>query len=512
MGYRVPIYRKGAEIGVFLFSPSCRLTSEVSRIDELSADFSSVSFVRVMRGDYIVLQDGRRMVFADEPTVEMRHTGDFRYTSTMKGVEGMMESVMFMFCDTDSTGTRVYSSASEFDLTANAREFVSLVVRNINRVSDTPWTAKIADSSIDLTEMRDMAFSNQTCMDALDDICDEFGMEWEFDFGSRTLSVCKSFRKPSPIVLSYPFNLLSPVKADMESDDETCTRLFVFGGERNIPDGYNGGRGDRLVMPNGDEFLEREADYVIERSKTFDEVYPRRNGHVGGVSVSPNGIHYMQDGSIDFDLNDHLTDKTAKIAFTSGMLVGYEFEIASYDHASRTVEIKQQTDGDVVIPNDTMRAKVGDTYVFLDIIMPSQYVTDAENELKAKATEYFLDKCVDKMSVSVEVSTIWLAENDIGISKSMVLRVKADSMGIDSEIPVTKVVSYPFDDSTERRKVDVTLANFKRQSKIRTITSTLGRTSRRVNSSLRTVNDAINTNTEQIRSLNDSVTYEMGDQ
>ena len=505
MGVRVDIYRRGSVFSSAFFAETSSLAEEVCKTSVLSAEFVSPRHIDIRRGDYVEV-GGRAYVFTQMPTEEKRSNGEYKYTAKLGDESAYMEDVMFMFLDQDGGGNVIYSSAADFDLTANIEEFLSLVVRNMNRVLSSPWSFEISDGTIDREDMRNMTFSSQTCMEALDAICAEYELEWSFDGG--VLKVAKEFKESAGITLSYPDNLLSPVKVSREDDSETCTRLFVFGGERNIPDGYGC---TRLRMAGGEDYLTRSmSQYVKEKVKVFDEVYPRRNSHITGVSVNSRGIHFVTDSNLDFNINDHLTDNTAKIAFTSGKLVGYEFEIASYNHTGRMIEIKQQTEGDIVIPNDTMKAEAGDKYVLLDIRMPDSYVRNAENELREKALEYFRDKCDDKMTANVDVSTIWLLRNGKTMRPAMYIRLKDSDLGIDRRIRVTKVVTYPFDDSFHRRRTEVTLSDFVAGSKIADIVGKLDRTERTMYSNFRRIGNVTNTSNIEINNNSEDLTWKSG--
>lgn len=505
MGVRADILRRGERLYTAQFMESSALTEEVSKPSELTCEFRGKDPMDVRRGDYVEV-GGKALIFTQMPSVEKLSNGEYRYTGHLKDESGYMEDVMFMFLDQDGSQQAIYSTAADFDLTANIEEFLSLVVRNMNRVLTNGWRYEVADTGIDLNDLRNITFSMQNCLDALNAICEEYELEWKFEGG--VLKVAREFRDITGVTLKYPVNLLSPVKLTREDDSETCTRLFVFGGERNIPSDYGHGR---LMMSGGEEYLTRAgSNYVKEKCKVFDEVYPRRNSHITGVSVNARGIHFVMDSNLDFNINDRLTDNTAKIAFTSGKLVGYEFEIASYNHTGRMIELKQQTEGDVVIPNDSMKAEPGDRYVLLDIRMPDEYIRNAELELREKAMEYFRDKCDDKMTASVSVSTMWLLETCVSLRPTQFVRLFDYDLELDRRIRVTKVITYPFDDTFHRRRTEVTLSDFVAGSKLSDMAGRLSRNERVMYSRFRSQRDQTTTNTENIDNNTNALRWRSG--
>lgn len=505
MGVRADILRRGERLHTAQFMESSALTEEVSKPSELTCEFRGKDPMDVRRGDYVEV-GGKAFIFTQIPSVEKLSNGEYRYTGHLKDESGYMEDVMFMFLDQDGSQQAIYSTAADFDLTANIEEFLSLVVRNMNRVLTDEWSYEVADTGIDRNDLRNITFSMQNCLDALNAICEEYELEWKFEGG--VLKVAREFWDTTGVTLKYPVNLLSPVKLTREDDSETCTRLFVFGGERNIPNNYGH---DRLMMSGREEYLTREgSNYVKERCKVFDEIFPRRNSSITGVSVNARGIHFVMDANLDFNINDHLTDNTAKISFTSGKLVGYEFEIASYNHTGRMIELKQQTEGDVVIPNDTMKVEPGDRYVLLDIRMPDEYIRNAELELRERATKYFRDKCDDKMTASVSVSTMWLLETGTNLRPTQSVRLIDEKLGLNRRIRVTKVITYPFDDSFHRRRTEVTLSDFVAGSRLSDMAGRLSRNERVMYSRFRSQRDQTTTNTENIDNNTNALRWRSG--
>lgn len=488
----VTIKRRGIRVCDTLFSTSCTLTEEISETKELTADFTLPNRVRFERGDYVEVK-GDKYIFTEEPTETMTSKGEFKYSAVLKDESAYLDDIQFMFLDESTSGT-IYASRCDFELTATIEEFLSIIIRNLERGRHHGWEYSVDDNSIDRSEIKDLSFSNQTCKDALIAVCDAFELEWSFS--NKTIHVSKEFKQMTDIRLSYPDNLLSPIKVEHSDDDNTCSRLYVFGGERNIPNDYNNGTSSRLLMDGKQEYLERDSDYLKERVKIFEDIYPRRKGIVQGVTINQVGIQFVRDNTLDFDINKQLTDVSAKIAFTSGRLVGYEFEIASYKNTAHLIEIKQQTKDGVVIPNETLRAQQGDTYVLLDIRMPEEYITNAEKELREEAQKFFDEKCNDKMTVNVDVSTIWVIQNGIKFTPSQMIRLYAPELDIDRRIRITKVVSYPFEVVSLRMKQNITLSDFIKKSKIKTMEKNIKSNSQNQSFSLK-VQTNVNKTTSQ---------------
>ena len=502
------IYRRGIKMYDVNFDASSSIKREIMKVDELSLSFSSSVRLSIKRGDYVNVDD-EVFVFCEEPNETLNNRGNYTYEAKLYSEAKYLEYTLFMFLDEDSTTERIYCTQSEFDLTATTEEFLDLICRNLNRVLKLKWSYSV-DSSFDRTKTCNITFQNSNCMEALNSLCDEMELEWNII--DRCINVSEKIEKGTGVTLSYPENLTSPIELKHEDVDATCTRLFVFGGERNIPSDYNDGRSDRLLMTGKTEFLQRTADFNIEKVKIFDDIYPRRNSFIDKVSVSESGFYHVTDSTINFNINDLLTDNTAKISFTSGNLVGYEFEIASYNNLTKTIEIKQQTEGDVVIPNEIMCPKSGDKYVLLDINMPNEYVANAEAELYTEAKKYFDEYCYDNVSATVNVSSIWLLNKNVNIAPYDMVRLYDEELEIDRSIRVVKVQKYPFDYASFGRKQEITLSDFVSSSKIDLISGTLSNVSGKVYNYYKTQKSTNETITSNVNNLSVSVTWKEGDE
>lgn len=124
----------------------------------------------------------------------------------------------------------------------------------------------------------------------------------------------------------------------------------------------------------------------------------------GGTEFSASKS-YVEDSSIYFDLNSEQVKGEAvmKIVFTSGACSGIEFEIYKFDFATRRVYFNAYVDQDGTSTpryNDgaPIQPETGDTYTFVNINLPQEYIDAAELELK-NATQAYLDANKDPQVV-----------------------------------------------------------------------------------------------------------------
>lgn len=455
----INILRRGYIIAKFLTDGSATITKKFMSVAELSAVFRSDIYTEIKRGDYVEVE-GERYYFFELPKVTQNSRKQFEYDCKLHSEEKVMENVLFLFLDMDSSN-RIHQSSTNYDLTATIDEFLSLVCNNINR-ERKGWKYNIL-SGVDRKKLINISINGESVANAFKKIIEAFSIEYTIK--EKTIIVGDRVENKTGLSFSYPKNLLSPVTLDMEGNEKMATKLYVFGGNRNIPKGYRDSISDRLLMTNGMQFLKRNSETIIEKVKVFDDVYPRRNSSIDDVRVSSSGYYFVKDSTIDFNLLEALKDTTAKISFNSGLLIGNTFEISSYNTESKEIEIKQQTDSGVNIPNESLCPRAGDEYVFLDIVMPSEYVEKAENELYDKAKEYFDKECVEQYSLSVKPSDIWLQRNGIRLEAGDLINVKSHEIGVDQDIRIESVTSYPFSLKTQ----EIELANFRKKSKLQKI-------------------------------------------
>jgi hypothetical protein len=270
-----------------------------------------------------------------------------------------------------------------FYLTGNLQAFADLVLANANR-NDTGWTLGTVDS----TDAKTMQFDGENILASLNRIASEF--ETEFWVEGKVISFAKRLTN-SGIQLGYGENkgLISITKGNKDANATIFTRLFVEGAERNLPSYTNYGF-KRLQLPsanNGkvDNTSAIASFGVIEHYAKFDDIYPKHTGTI--TSVGDEFTFY--DSALPFNINDQLLPGvTAYVAFQSGVLVGYNFDIASFDNATKKFVININEDEKAAtLPNTTLKPAVGDTYIVFDIQMPQTHITAAENALLAKANE-----------------------------------------------------------------------------------------------------------------------------
>lgn len=205
-----------------------------------------------------------------------------------------------------------------------------------------------------------------------------------------------------------------------ESKGTYATRIYAFGGTRNIPANYrptdeqavvNGVVQKRLMLPADTPYIDAyegmSQEEAIEDIVVFDDTYPRRIGTMSSVTTVDRDItedgevtgtfkaYQYKDTGLVFSEDYFIEGQELKIIFQSGKMNGMEFSVQfnpnNADPAEQLWEIVRNENYGRPLPDDTIKPEDGDTYILsgFDIqLVSDQYISEAEQELKGRAQEY----------------------------------------------------------------------------------------------------------------------------
>lgn len=205
-----------------------------------------------------------------------------------------------------------------------------------------------------------------------------------------------------------------------ESKGTYATRIYAFGGTRNIPTNYrptdeqtvvNGVVQKRLMLPADTPYIDAyegmTTEEAIEDVVVFDDIYPRRVGTISDVTTRKDTVtdedgtqrevtyYRYKDTGIIFDEKYIIEGQELKVIFQSGKMNGMEFGVIfnpeGEDPAEQLWEIVANEDYGRLLPDDLIKPENGDTYVLsgFDIqLVSDQYIPQAEQELLKRAQKY----------------------------------------------------------------------------------------------------------------------------
>lgn len=494
MGQIEIIKRDGTRILCYSREPFCTPTQAVQNTQLMSDDTVTLSLsttekYQFGKGDKILIGGTeykiRTVVQCSEQTDNY-----FKYDFTFYGP--MYDLMRCQYRNTDAQG---HSTKAVFDLTYTLREFVQVIIFNMNR--DYPGRWLFDAQNCPDTDPLTINFSRQNCLQVLQSLCskDKFNTEFRItqSEGVSTIHIGNFGERVNPPggleYFEWGRNKGLYTLTEKKVDDKAIiTRLWVEGGTTNVRSGYRDWS-DRIQLPypkryNRNRHVLRDGTVIEpntqligidddtkryfedaalrdaigseEDTKVYDQCYPKRTGTV--TAIVDGSVAEFIDDTMDFDLNEkdgegqtkYLIDGTsAKITFLTGLLAGTEFELSKYDTATKKFRLIKYTDerGLTVPTEDTeaFRIAVGDTYKITDIMFPETYEQNAEEDLWYEGLQDFNDGKQARAQYELKLARDYFIDNTPSDSDTSIFNVgdyvpvKDTRFGIEKLIRITKV-------------------------------------------------------------------------
>ena len=475
----------------FVAIKTATLNSSLMGDDYISLQIISSNVLSFAKGDKIV-HEGKEYTIRATTTRQMESEDYYIYEPVFYGVMYDLMKTLYRNCDVNGKSDR-----STFDLTYTIKEFVQVIINNLNRDYPNIWT--FDEASCPDTEPRTIQFSNANCLQALQTLCNKEQFNLEFQItqsgGVRTIHIGKFGQCVIPPTGADYFECgkgggLYKLKEQKIDDKAIITRLWVEGGTANLRSEYRN-YSERLQLPfpqrlntsrhtftdgtvvepytqiigiadDAKRYLEdaalRDKLGSEEDAKTYDNIYPTRTGKV--TAIFADDICAFADSTMDFDLcakddngTKYLVDGvSAKITFITGKLAGQQFELEAkggYTHATKKFRIKKFTDNrGLTTPtadSEAFRINVGDTFKITEINLPDNYVANAEEDLWYAAMEDFTHATQAKAQYTLTLDRLYFLENisrDVETSVFNVgdyVPVRDVRFGIEKKIRVQKI-------------------------------------------------------------------------
>ncbi|MDI9367548.1 MAG: phage tail spike protein, partial [Thermotogota bacterium] len=281
---------------------------------------------------------------------------------------------------------------------------------------DTSGVAKNTDNldPATLSEMQEIGFSSQTRLNALQAICEKWGIEYKFSADGLTCYIGEkgSLGDTTGAMIEYSKNLKG-IKKRIDTRG-LVTRLRPVGSSENLPTWYvyqnlrittlvpNGAGG---YDHSGDLFIDKNtATYgIIERRMDFDVKVQAKHGTVTGTGT---GAIEGYDGDYPYivesarnEATDALNGGTLLVA--DGANVG-QAKILYYDGTSKRIYYKIDSD-----ENFDFTPSVGAFYKITDIELTYQEINEAAATLLSKAQDYLNTAAEPQVSYEVDFAQLW---------------------------------------------------------------------------------------------------------
>lgn len=465
MGEIIIKHRAGGETKLQNKQATVKITKAEQRKQLLGEDTFNITIqsaqpIEIVIGDRIEIF-GSVYTINQLPTIKKTGTRVFEQTIILEGTQYELIDVQFIL-----PGNTMYDN-----LTGDLDDFIDVLIQNANRIYPSTWIKGLTPTG---TETKTLSFSERNCLEALQTLCEEYSTEFEIvvsTTGTRTLHIKQvGLQFPFPFTYGRTGGLYQLTRQNVNSQS-VVTRLYVYGGRNNLGNTY---RNSKLCLPGklkNDSYIEDEIAVglygVKENTKTFDKIFPARYGAVTSLGEETFSFH---DTTMDFDLNETEPDPgapapeegeepvtrtkwlipgiSAKVRFTTGNLAGYEFDVHSYDHTTKEIQIVPFTDeSGYKFPSETSSAfqiAIGDVYHFTDINLPLAYITEAEEKLETEGEKHYNKYSQPQVQYALSIHPRFL-EKYAGAPETISnifalgdqIQVIDDDIGVDKSLRIT---------------------------------------------------------------------------
>lgn len=394
-------------------------------------------------------------------------TGGYKYTLQFQAQQNHMKNFICFWLGGDNP-------EAVFHNTTDLASFGALIVANMNKaLGGNNW--QMGSVNVEHPETNKLvSFNGDTCWDALSSIAEAFDVEWwteengsivTLHFGKLNFGTPEIFKR-GEVVKSIP--------AKKGDDSEYGTRFYVFGSTRNLTKEYGqseqGGVTNhvsevRLRLPDGQQYIDAKPDLTKNEVKEvvvfFDDIYPKNTETVTSVETidreiiegQTDKVYVMVCNDTPFLPSDVIEGETLGAHFTSGDLIGWDFELALIDDNGDNIDpatwkpedgfnkkfeiiAQVETSGEeyLITPNDSMKPQAGDTFVLTGVKLPQQRIDEAEQELLEVGTSYATKHSSDTTVYDCETNPVYCTHNEKNYEAGQAVRLMGPQFGTDGRL------------------------------------------------------------------------------
>lgn len=424
-------------------------------------------------GSYITYK-GRKFEIMSEVYPDFDNkTGGYKYTLQFQAQQNYMKKFICFWLGGDNPEV-------VFNDTTDLASFGALIVANMNKaLGGNNW--QMGSVNVEHPETNKLvSFNGDTCWNALSSIAETFDVEWwteengsivTLHFGKLNFGTPETFKR-GEVVKSIP--------AKKGDDSEYGTRFYVFGSTRNLTKEYGqseqGGVTNhvsevRLRLPDGQQYIDARPGLTKNEIKEvvvfFDDIYPKNTETVTSVETIDRTIiegqtdkaYVMVCNDTPFLPSDVIEGETLGAHFTSGDLIGWDFELALIDDNGDNIDpatwkpedgfnkkfeiiaqVETSGESQQIIPNENMRPRGKDddrgpdTFVLTGVKLPQQRIDEAEQELLEVGTSYAAKHSSDTTVYDCETNPVYCTHNEKNYEAGQAVRLMGPQFGIDGRL------------------------------------------------------------------------------
>ena len=411
-------------------SDSSTVTEEVGGECSVSLSFDTFEFCAIEVNDYIEVAGIRykaRMAYRPKMRNRQSYSYSLRfYAPIHDAAQALMK--------TETDGGLI----SEFSLWGGPREHLQKWVDNMNRLAGSElWTI----GSVITGENKNIDYRNVNCWDAAfgsNSIAATYETEMWAD--GYVINLCKCERGER-VTLGYGNGLTGLTPEDNSEQVRFFTRLFPLGSTRNINVSTYGF--SRLQLPSRATFVDHNTERygVFEDSEedAFAGIFPQYIGTVTAVrsesKTDENGkqftVYYIKDSGMTWEPKA-LPEQTFMLSFQTGDLQGYgddankSFQAEWHKDTKEWEIINIWLDENTQIPGGNIVPIVGNQYFPWNMIMPQEYITEAEKRYEAAVNDFVANYSGEPVAYSGSTDYIHCAKQAVPLRIGQTVRLESD--------------------------------------------------------------------------------------
>lgn len=469
----------------------------------VTATFECESEVAFDVFDYIEYR-GEKFELEAIPSVKKTSSRNYEYELRFVSLKYELERCEMRDIVPNDNGI-VYPTPLTFSFTGDVTYLAERIQANLDALyGKGVWSIVVAEGVT--SEDKNITISQQNCWNALSLV----NTTYELDFTVKGRVVTIGGNKPS---ISHVFQYgkgkgLYEIERSADTETGIVTKLRAYGGTKNLDYSYpkkpewSDSILDtsfvlsplRLMLPSFK--TDGKTDYIMadeslvakygirEASVIYEDIYPSITGATNSKGEAIDEIKAVDDiddskstfvihlHELGFDLEDNLTTANAQVSMKTGAMQGYTFNIAdngierlddgSYKLTLGRITASSSDTDNFDIPNSKWNMKAGDKFVFLNILMPQEYIRSAENRLLERAKEYLAEYGKTNFSYNVGLHDKFLKQNQSvynELIEGSKLSVYDEELGISENVTIQSISITENMEDNILPQVKVTLNN-----------------------------------------------------
>ena len=441
-GTTLPLFSKKNVTSISKAAQKVALLNE----DVVTITVKSATPLNLYIGDKVVVY-GKRYTLNQLPEITKEGERNYTYELKLEGAQYELLDIKYHLPEA-CYGDNYYS---------DLKGHLEILLWNINRVRPNEWVLGEYPQN---TEYKNINTDGKNCLAALQSLCSDYNVEFETIYrdGVTTLNIKNKVGVTLPFTLQFGRGRgLYQLRRKNVNNAGIINRLFVYGGTGNLPQGYAHTKLCLLGTTRLTSYVEDTSSIAKYGVKEGEKSYDIEPEYIGEVTALGGDVLTFSDAGM-FDLSKRkengdteylIKDTAAKIKFQSGGLAGYEFDVHSYNHETKTFVLNPFKDENgFTFPSAESAAfqiQEHDTYIITDIRLPNEYIVQAQQKLEEKGRADFATLAQPQVSYALSIADGFIAAFYGNSAEAEVLHVgdtipiKDEEIGVDKGVRITQI-------------------------------------------------------------------------